>query len=74
MLIPVIYTNGKHDMVKDYLLGKLIDGKEIVQFKRSDGWISISAKNVRGRKKDFHYAGPRRRLDDAETAALADLF
>jgi len=61
MLIPVIYPNGSHDLVKDFYLDYLIEEKKIDQFKRRDGWVSIFANNIRSKKRDLKYSGPERR-------------
>ena len=47
MLIPVMYLNGKHDLVKDFMLSNLIDSQGIVKFKRSNGWVSIDSGSIR---------------------------
>ena len=73
MLIPVIYPDGKHDLVKDFYLSHLISTEKILQFKRSSGWISITAANVRGENKNSHYHGPESRLQelvDAESQTI----
>ena len=70
MLIPVIYLNGKQDMVKGYYLTELIERNEISRFKRKDGWISLPADNIRKGEIGF-YTGPERRGGDpAEFAHL----
>lgn len=61
MLIPVIYPNGTHDLVKDFYLDYLINSKKIEQFKRSNGWISITSPHIRGKRSRAHYLGPERR-------------
>ena len=63
MLIPVIYLDGKHDQVKDFLLSRLIDEKNITKFKRNSGWVTISSDNIRRAEKTF-YGGPERRQLD----------
>jgi hypothetical protein len=73
MLIPVIYPNGKHDLVKDFLLSRLIDDKGIAKFKRSDGWVSTSSNNIR-RSESLSYDGPKRRLQDSESSELIEIF
>jgi len=73
MLIPVIYPNGKHDLVKDFLLTRLIDDKSIVQFKRSSGWVSTTANNVRRSERPL-YDGPKRRLLDSDDSELPEIF
>ena len=74
MMIPIIYPNGRHDMVKDFLLSKLIDEQEITQFKRSDGWVDIKAGKLRG-YSNGHYPGPeRRQLEPSLPEELVDIF
>jgi len=73
MLIPVIYPNGKHDLVKDFLLSRLIDDKSIVQFKRSSGWVSTTANNIRRLDRTL-YDGPKRRLLDSEDSETIEIF
>lgn len=69
MLIPVLYANGKHDMVKDFMLSRLIDNREIEQFKRSEGWVNVRTGPLRGQKATRLYDGPeRRRAEFAEIA------
>ncbi len=60
MLIPIVYSNGKHDMIKDFMLSHLIDNNGIAKFKRSTGWVSISSPELR-RSKNTSYTGPERR-------------
>lgn len=74
MLISVIYPNGKHDMVKDYLLEQMINRAAIIRFRRSSGWVDADAQNIRGRKKNFFYEGPKRRKEDASEQELIDIF
>ncbi len=73
MLIPVVYPNGKHDLVKDFLLSHLIENKGITKFKRSDGWIGIDSADIR-RASNTYYIGPRRRQHDSELAEVIDIF
>lgn len=61
MLIPVIYPNGTHDLVKDFYLDYLISTEKIDKFKRSSGWVSIDAADIRGKKSHIRYSGPERR-------------
>lgn len=61
MLIPVIYPDGKHDLVKDFYLNHLISTEKISQFKRSSGWVNIDAPDIRG-KSQKQYIGPERRI------------
>ena len=73
MLISVIYQDGKHDMVKDFILNRLIEEKQITKFKRSDGWIDIKSDRLRGSGKPHRYAGPERRSSIIEMEKLTDL-
>ncbi|MCK4503956.1 MAG: hypothetical protein KAU22_13050 [Desulfuromonadales bacterium] len=60
MLIPIVYPDGKHDMIKGFLLSRLIDDKGIAKFKRSSGWISITSNKIRSSQRST-YTGPERR-------------
>ncbi|SEA68032.1 hypothetical protein SAMN05660420_02850 [Desulfuromusa kysingii] len=73
MLIPVVYPNGKHDLVKDFLLSRLIDDMSIIKFKRNSGWVSTTANDIR-RSNKVAYDGPKRRLQDSESAEMIDFF
>jgi len=68
MLIPVIYPDGKHDMVKSYLLDRLIAAQQIRQFKRTEGWVDIGSKQIRG-KSHKSYLGPERRGQQGANAS-----
>lgn len=76
MLIPVIYPNGSHDLVKDFYLDYLISSKKIEKFKRSSGWVSITSPLIRGKRSRAYYLGPERRQDlingqnDAKSAPM----
>lgn len=75
MLIPVIYPNGKHDQVKDFTLSRLIDNQSIAKFKRSNGWVDISADNVRKtRTKSFYRGEERRQTELVTTNETIDIF
>ena len=75
MLIPVIYPNGKHDQVKDFTLSRLIDDQSIAKFKRSNGWVDISADNVRkARTKSFYRGEERRQAELINADKTIDIF
>ena len=74
MLIPVMYQNGKHDLVKEFMLSRLIDERDIVKFKRSNGWINISTDNIRNTDTRPFYNGEERRQTELATAELVDIF
>ena len=48
MLIRVVYQNNKHDLVKPFLLDKLIISGRVKKFLRSDGWATIGVAPLRG--------------------------
>lgn len=73
MMIPVIYPDGTHDQVKDFMLSRLIDEKGIIEFKRSSGWVRITSYNIRSAKKSF-YTGPERRQQNSVSPELPDIF
>ncbi len=66
MLIPVIYQNGKHDLVKDFTLSQLIDNHTIVKFKRKQGWVDISSDPIRKPVERSVYFGRERRHEALE--------
>ncbi|MCD6580311.1 MAG: hypothetical protein J7K90_00795 [Desulfuromusa sp.] len=74
MLIPVMYPSGKHDLVKDFTLDQLIDNQGIVKFKRRNGWIDISADNIRSSQFTSFYHGEERRQTEPTIAELMDIF
>ena len=48
MLIRVVYQDNKHDLVKPFLLGKLIASGQVKKFLRSNGWATIGVSAMRG--------------------------
>ena len=74
MLIPIVYTNGKHDLVKNFLLSQLIDDKRILKFRRSNGWVSISENNILRSEERPFYDGPKSRLQDSASSELMEIF
>ena len=65
MLIRVMYSTGKYDMVKDSLLDELIASGGIQRFLRSNGWATMGRDPMRG--KGGAYKGPERRKSAAIT-------
>ena len=59
--IKVVYKNGSTDKISPSLLPTLIDAKEIVQFQRSDGWITVGIDPIRG-MGGAPYQGVERRI------------
>ena len=73
MLIPVIYPNGKHDLVKDFTLSQLIAERSIVKFKRRQGWVDINSDKLRKSDERSVYFGRERRhfeLQNVEREAV----
>jgi hypothetical protein len=64
MLIPIVYTNGKHDLVKGFILDRLIESNDITKFKRTEGWVNLKSSKLRSQRIDYGYLGPRRRTND----------
>jgi len=60
MLIPIVYTDGKHDMIKDFMLTRLIENEDICKFKRSSGWVFITSPEIR-KAQNSAYEGHERR-------------
>lgn len=68
MLIRVMYTNGKFDMVKPKLLEELLEQKQISSFKRSEGWAVVGRDAIRRKPStNDQFNGIERRLPDEPT-------
>jgi hypothetical protein len=61
MLIHIVRTDNRYDYVKDFILDRLIESKEIVKFKRSTGWATIGVDPIRQSKRDSVFNGTDRR-------------
>jgi hypothetical protein len=51
MLIPILRTDNHYDFVKEFILDSLLESKEIVKFKRINGWVTIGTDRVRAIKR-----------------------
>ena len=61
MMIRVMYSDGRFDMVKPSLLEQLIKEEAVTSFKRSSGWAVVGRDPIRnGDKTD--YKGTERRV------------
>lgn len=60
MLIRVRYSTGKIKQVQPRKLQKLIEQRKIVQFLRSNGWVTVGYDPVRGMAQG-EFSGPERR-------------
>ena len=60
MLISVRHSTGKIEQVAPRKLQKLIDSRKIVQFMRSNGWVTVGYDPIRVTVPEC-YGGPERR-------------
>ena len=61
MMIRVMYSDGRFDMVKPELLDNLIKEQVVTSFKRASGWAVVGRDPIRsGDRTD--YSGPERRV------------
>ena len=61
MMIRVMYSDGRFDMIKPGLLEKLLKEEVITSFKRSSGWVVVGRDPIRG-TGDPDYSGAERRV------------
>jgi len=61
MLLRVVYTDGRFDLVNDLMLGDLIKSRKVTKFKRSSGWVDVNSQHVRRSGNNGSYCGPERR-------------
>ena len=62
MLIPVVLKDGHEEMVSNNELHFLMSNKQVMLFKRSDGWVVPGRDKMRGLK--IPYNGVERRQDN----------
>lgn len=60
MMIPIIYLNGRQDLVKAEYLDQLIDNKEIRRFKRRSGWVDLKNGPLRENRPGAYFGLERR--------------
>ena len=61
MMIRVMYSDGRFDMVKPSLLEKLLKEEAVTSFKRSSGWAVVGRDPIRSEYK-IDYSGAERRV------------
>jgi hypothetical protein len=61
MMIRVMYSDGRFDLVKPATLGLLLNRNALASFKRSTGWVVVGRDPLRG-AGGCAYLGPERRL------------
>ena len=54
MLVPVVLKDGQEELVSKDELQLLISRKQIMFFKRSDGWVVIGRDSMRGLKVPYN--------------------
>ena len=60
MMIRVMYSDGRFDMVKPELLDNLIKEQVVTSFKRASGWAVVGRDPIRSNDK-IVYRGAERR-------------
>ena len=61
MMIRVMYSDGRFDMVKPNMLEKLIKEEAVTSFKRSSGWAVVGRDPIRN-SGQANYGGAERRV------------
>ncbi|MCK4507413.1 MAG: hypothetical protein KAU27_02660 [Desulfuromonadales bacterium] len=61
MMIRVMYSDGKFDMVKPTMLDNLLDRQAVTSFKRNTGWAVVGRDQIRSSGRG-NYRGTERRL------------
>lgn len=61
MMIQVLYSNRKYDVVKNSFLEGLIRSGKVMGFRRADGWVTVGKDIIRG--QGGFYNGPERRRE-----------
>lgn len=60
MMIRIMYSDGRFDLVKPTTLDQLIETNRVASFKRSTGWAVVGRDALRG-AGGLSYRGPERR-------------
>ena len=61
MMIRVMYSDGRFDMVKPGMLDNLLDRQVVTSFKRNSGWAVVGRDTIRSSGRG-NYRGKERRL------------
>jgi len=54
MLIPMVLSGGKEELVSKNDLQFLLDIQQVVGFKRSDGWVVVGQDKMRFQKSSYN--------------------
>ena len=69
-MIPVVYRNGKEDLIEQKFLDILLHIGEIQEFRRSDHWVNVTEDPIRAHRQAT-YSGDNRRSHDATELRFA---
>lgn len=61
MMIRVMYSDGRFDLIKPTLLDQLLEQNFLASFKRAEGWAVVGRDPLRG-SGNASYRGPERRI------------
>jgi hypothetical protein len=61
MMIRVMYSDGRFDMVKPGMLDNLLNRQVVTSFKRNTGWAVVGRDTIRSSSRG-NYRGMERRL------------
>ena len=60
MLIRVMYSDGKFDMIKPNMLDNLLDKQSVTSFKRTSGWAVVGRDPIRSSSRSSYHGSERR--------------
>jgi len=66
MMIRVMYSDWRQDVVSPRALDRLLALKRVKKFKRLSGWVNVGCDPLRG-MGGGHYDGPERRMRTSES-------
>ena len=69
-MIPVVYRNGKEDLIEQKFLDILLHIGEIQEFRRSDHWVNVTEDPIRSHRQAT-YSGNNRRCNDTTELRFA---
>lgn len=71
MLVMVRYVDDEYGIVEDYCLDYLIATGKVVEFARTNEWVSIGSDPIRGAGGETYHGPERRGSVDIATAKAA---